>query len=177
MTNRSHFAHIHETTRDCPSSLQSETKNQPKEVVFGRTSPRASGQKLRSGPPKSVWARKNCGDVHENFGQLLRFTPLTKTPFGKPRESHPDHGRVFHDWSDPIKIKHFRRQAYSNRKYTCFWQRSLARRLKSDKKWTFGLPKWLKSDFWRSRSHCLVTFDQRTQVPHPLLWGKTETNN
>ena len=32
-------------------ALESDSKNQPKEEVFGRTSLRTSGQKLRSGPP------------------------------------------------------------------------------------------------------------------------------
>ena len=49
--------------------LYSETKNQPKEEVFGRTSLRTSGQKLRSGPPnagKTSILQWICrADVHE----------------------------------------------------------------------------------------------------------------
>ena len=63
---------------------KSETKKQPKEEVFGRTSLRTSGQKLRSGPPKlektsiggrghAAWTstKKNFG--LKNFGLIFSF--------------------------------------------------------------------------------------------------------
>ena len=61
--------------------LWSETKNQPKEEVFGRTSLRTSGQTLRSGPPnpgkKTFWhgrvARTSTNNFClKNFGPIFR---------------------------------------------------------------------------------------------------------
>ena len=60
-------------------SLIFRTKSQPTEQVFGRTSLRTSGQKLRSGPPKSgktsTLARTCRADVHKkkNFSLKKKF--------------------------------------------------------------------------------------------------------
>ena len=81
---------------------ESETKYQPKEEVFGRTSAQTSGQKLRSGPPNpgktSILAWTARTDVHENFSlknlrlisrSLIRESPRqTKPKKGPKRKVH-----------------------------------------------------------------------------------------
>ena len=46
-------------------------------------------------------------ESHDSESQRAPDGPSTEDP--STQESHPDHGRVFHDWSNRIKIKHFRR--------------------------------------------------------------------
>ena len=66
-------------------SQDSETKNQPKEEVFGRTSLRTSRQKLRLGPPSpgktSIWHR----DAARTSAKKLRSEKL-RTDFLFPKE-------------------------------------------------------------------------------------------
>ena len=75
----------------------SETKNQSKEEVFGRTSLRTSGQKLRSGPPnlktKTFWlahaARTSTKKTQsEKLGADFPFPNINKLLTGLSRD-HP----------------------------------------------------------------------------------------
>ena len=74
-----------------PSRSKSETKKQPKEEVFGRTSLRISGQKLRSGPPnpgkQALWhrhaTRTSTKKLRSEKKLRADFSLPSKRPFAK----------------------------------------------------------------------------------------------
>ena len=70
-------------------SHTSEAKNQPKEEVFGRTSLRTSGQKLRSGPP--------------NLGKKTSILARTYTQKLRSEKLRADFGRDLFCWSLDVK--------------------------------------------------------------------------
>ena len=66
---RAHFSFPKNSGRLCAQRISQKRKISPKTEVFGRTSLRTSGRKLRSGPPNpgktSILARTCRADVHE----------------------------------------------------------------------------------------------------------------